>query len=670
MKPCSRFSTRVFASYDLGRPLTVGMPQSPNHPAYWHALPRRHGDMVRADGGSAANDIITMGTHVGTHIDALAHVSQDGSFRRAGRDGGTGGWALLRLGAHTIEPMVRRGVLLDVPATRGVDRLEGGEEISVAELEATVTRQDVEIRSGDVVLVRSGWGQHFDTGDGDTFRGLSYRRPRCGRGRGDLAGRAGRPRDRRRHHRLRMSEARRRTRAAPCAPRAARRARHLHHRDDGPRGVWRRRECTSSCSCCRPCSSFGGDRVAGPPARGGGHVTDLTLGEQVASFAERSAKDGVPGRRRAPASSSGCSTCSGSGRRRTPTDDQRAPRSGTCSTRAATRRRPRSASARVTAAQAAFVNGVLAHSLDYDDTHLPSVLHPSACVVPAALAAGEHAGATGARPSSARSRSGSRSPCVSGWPATTRRSATRCSSSTASTRPRSPARWARGRCLPGLRPGPTRCDALGLTASMASGIIEANRTGGTVKRLHCGFAAQAGGDGRSAGPTRVHRTADSARGSVRVLRGLAARAVRRRRPSPTGSARSGRCPASSSSPTRPTTSRTRSIDAGLAFRGSRHPARGRRVGHGRRRRPRSSARSASRSRPSATPETGYQAQFSGPYAVTAGLIGGGGLGVGLDDFTDELAQDPARRAVMARSTWCWTHAATRSTRTSSRPSSR
>ena len=38
---------------------------------------------------------------------------------------------------------------------------------------------------------------------------------------------------------------------------------------------------------------------------------------------------------------------------------------------------------------------MLAHSLDYDDTHLPSVLHPSASVVPAALAAAEHAGAGG-----------------------------------------------------------------------------------------------------------------------------------------------------------------------------------------------------------------------------------------------------------------------------------
>ena len=41
------------------------------------------------------------------------------------------------------------------------------------------------------------------------------------------------------------------------------------------------------------------------------------------------------------------------------------------------------------------MNGTLAHSLDYDDTHLPSVLHPSATVVPAALAAAESSGAKG-----------------------------------------------------------------------------------------------------------------------------------------------------------------------------------------------------------------------------------------------------------------------------------
>jgi 2-methylcitrate dehydratase PrpD len=45
---------------------------------------------------------------------------------------------------------------------------------------------------------------------------------------------------------------------------------------------------------------------------------------------------------------------------------------------------------------AALLNGVLGHSLDFDDTHAESSLHPSAPVVPAALAAGELAGADGA----------------------------------------------------------------------------------------------------------------------------------------------------------------------------------------------------------------------------------------------------------------------------------
>ncbi|MGB0102178.1 MAG: cyclase family protein [Nocardioides sp.] len=159
---------------DLGRLLTVGMPQSPNHPAYWHSLPRRHGDMVRADGGSAANDMISMGTHVGTHVDALAHVSQDGKlYGGLDADQALEGGRYVELGAHTIEPMVRRGVLLDVPGTLGVERLEAGQEITPADLAATAERQGVSIGAGDVVLIRSGWGQHFDSRDGDTFRGLS-----------------------------------------------------------------------------------------------------------------------------------------------------------------------------------------------------------------------------------------------------------------------------------------------------------------------------------------------------------------------------------------------------------------------------------------------------------------------------------------------------------------
>jgi 2-methylcitrate dehydratase PrpD len=52
-------------------------------------------------------------------------------------------------------------------------------------------------------------------------------------------------------------------------------------------------------------------------------------------------------------------------------------------------------SKRWTPAVAALLNGALGHSLDFDDTHADSSLHPSAPVVPAAFAVGELVGASG-----------------------------------------------------------------------------------------------------------------------------------------------------------------------------------------------------------------------------------------------------------------------------------
>src|SRR4051794_25960331 len=146
---------------------------------------------------------------------------------------------------------------------------------------------------------------------------------------------------------------------------------------------------------------------------------------------------------------------------------------------------------RVTAAQAAFANGVLAHSLDYDDTHLPSVLHPSASVVPAALSAAEHAGASGELTVRAIAvglevavRLG-----MAGYDEELGNSVyfehgQHATSITGAMGGAVAASLVYGHDEVGV------LSSLGLAASMASGILEANRTGGNVKRLHCGLAAQ------------------------------------------------------------------------------------------------------------------------------------------------------------------------------------
>jgi 2-methylcitrate dehydratase PrpD len=52
----------------------------------------------------------------------------------------------------------------------------------------------------------------------------------------------------------------------------------------------------------------------------------------------------------------------------------------------------------------------------------------------------------------------------------------------------------------------------------------------------------------------------------------------------------------------------------------------------------------------ARPRSGYHGAFSGPFTVASALLGGGGLGVFHEDFTDAAARDPRRLALAAKVT--------------------
>lgn len=147
---------------ELGHPLFTGMPCSPNHPGFRMSLTRRHGDTVRPDGGSAASELFVAGGHVGTHIDALAHVSQDGMLH-GGVDAETAqrGGRFTEHGAERIPPIITRAVLLDVAAVHGVDVLEPGYGVTESDLRAAADRAGVLPAEGDVALVRTGWARHF-----------------------------------------------------------------------------------------------------------------------------------------------------------------------------------------------------------------------------------------------------------------------------------------------------------------------------------------------------------------------------------------------------------------------------------------------------------------------------------------------------------------------------
>ncbi len=119
------------------------------------------------EGDAAFNDDnVTMSLAAGTHIDALGHVSYGGLLYNGFPDSTvTEQDGLTRCGAEKLGPIVSRGVLLDVAAVHGVDRLEPGYAITAEDLDAAVDQAGTRLVAGDVACVRTGQIRLLHEGD-------------------------------------------------------------------------------------------------------------------------------------------------------------------------------------------------------------------------------------------------------------------------------------------------------------------------------------------------------------------------------------------------------------------------------------------------------------------------------------------------------------------------
>ena len=129
---------------------------------------------------SYCGDSIHMYTHCGTHVDTLNHLGHHGMFWNgwtADKDLGSRIWN--KGGLDKYPPIIARAVLLDVAGMHGVDQLDAGYGITPQDLQDTVAKQGVEIRKGDVVLVRTGRMRAWPDFDGYLQKppGINLRRP-------------------------------------------------------------------------------------------------------------------------------------------------------------------------------------------------------------------------------------------------------------------------------------------------------------------------------------------------------------------------------------------------------------------------------------------------------------------------------------------------------------
>ena len=148
---------------DLAHPWFRGMPVPPTHPPYQMTIMKRHGDETRADGGSTATEMLVMGGHVGTHLDALCHVSHQGLMHGGVETGpATTTNGFTQMGIETVEPFFCRGILLDVARVHQLEHLPAGYEITASDLSAAEQLAGTSVRPGDVALIHSGWNVLWD----------------------------------------------------------------------------------------------------------------------------------------------------------------------------------------------------------------------------------------------------------------------------------------------------------------------------------------------------------------------------------------------------------------------------------------------------------------------------------------------------------------------------
>jgi len=162
-----------------GRRLALGIPMDADGPQTG-VIPGRDNpthEMIMVDtpltgdpsNFTTSDDKVVLALQAATHWDALAHVSYEGHLYNGVPSSVITEAGAARMGIDQVRTLVGRGVLLDVAAAKGVDRLEGGYPLTGDDLDAACDHGHVDVRSGDIVLIRTGQMRWFFEGDRERY---------------------------------------------------------------------------------------------------------------------------------------------------------------------------------------------------------------------------------------------------------------------------------------------------------------------------------------------------------------------------------------------------------------------------------------------------------------------------------------------------------------------
>lgn len=125
-----------------------------------------------SDAFCASDDAVTTSLQAATHWDALSHVSSGGLMYNGVPASAVTADGAARLGIERVSTLIGRGVLLDVARARGVEAMVATHAITADDLDAACELGKVQVRPGDVVLLRTGKMTQLLSGDKLGYAGM------------------------------------------------------------------------------------------------------------------------------------------------------------------------------------------------------------------------------------------------------------------------------------------------------------------------------------------------------------------------------------------------------------------------------------------------------------------------------------------------------------------
>ena len=161
--------------YRLGRPYTASMPvfgdrkfvlRIPGGPTggpFGANVAVYNDEFLATEIGQIGTQFDGLG-HIGVAINGAADKSEIRYYNGVTQLEIEGSSGLKKLGIEKLHPINARGILLDIAALKGVETLNAGYEITLADVDAALDRQgmrDFRFLPGDGVFFRTGWGKHW-----------------------------------------------------------------------------------------------------------------------------------------------------------------------------------------------------------------------------------------------------------------------------------------------------------------------------------------------------------------------------------------------------------------------------------------------------------------------------------------------------------------------------